>query len=171
MKNKKNTKSFQKKEIIKLKRKLLKLWSEACREKSNYTCIYCGAKRGEPSKANPNSIIKIDAHHLLQKEIKDTPLKYEIKNCAVLCSSCHKYNGEHSAHKSPIVFYDWFRNQYPENYNFVLNNSKIRINLDNINVLKEIESRLINKESLDLELLKKLDEEFKNNPEKNLFNE
>jgi hypothetical protein len=166
MKTKKNkkqkavTKGSIKRQVAKLKRKLLKMWSEACREKENFTCIFCGAKRGEPSKLNPNSVVKIDSHHLLQKEIRNSPLKYEIKNSAVLCASCHKYNSFHSAHKSPIVFYDWMRLNHNEKYEFVLKNSGIRIDLDKIEILEEIEKSLLEKKSLDLPYLIELDKKL-----------
>lgn len=156
----KNTKSFHKKEIVKLKRKLLKLWSETVRELESYTCIYCKARRGETSPLNHGTLVKIDAHHLLQKDIKNSPLKYDIRNSAVLCSSCHKFNGEHSAHKSPIVFYDWFRNKYPDKYDFILKNSKIRVDLDNYMVLKEIERCLINKQALNIDKLKEIEKQY-----------
>lgn len=159
-KEKKITKASQKKDISKLKRKLLKLWSEKVRERDGNKCLYCGIKNGEASKSNPETITRINAHHLLQKEIKDCPLKFEIINGIAVCPSCHKYNGEHSCHKSPIVFYNWFRLNYPESYDFILKNSHIRICLDNIMVLQEIESKLMEGKSLDLDLLKKMDDEY-----------
>lgn len=115
---------------------------------------------------NPSSKIKCDSHHLLQKEIKDCPLKYEIKNSALLCSKHHKWDGEFSAHKSPIVFYDWFQKKYPDRYNFVLQNSAIRVDLDNRAVLEEIEKRLTNKESLDLQKLKDIEKANPRQPSK-----
>jgi len=160
MKNNKNKKT-KLEALPKIRRRLLKLWSEAIRERDGYMCCYCGVKHMSVNPLNPSSKVKCDSHHLLQKEIKDCPLKYEIKNSALLCSSHHKWNGEFSAHKSPIVFYDWFRKQYAERYNFVLENSLVRIDLDNRAVLAEIEQRLIAKESLDLNKLKQIE---KDNP-------
>jgi len=113
---------------------------------------------------NPESKVKCDSHHLLQKEIKDCPLKYDIRNSALLCSRHHKWGSEFSAHKSPIVFYDWFRKKYPERYNFVLDNSTIRVDLDNRMVLEEIEKRLLAKESLDLQKLKEIEEKYPRHP-------
>jgi len=159
----KKAKKIKKVKLIslpKLRKKILKLWAEAVREKENNTCIFCGAKKGDISKANINNTILIDSHHLLQKYIKDCPLKFEIKNGVGLCKSCHKFNGEHSAHKSPIVFYDWLRLNHPDRYNFVLSNSSIRVDLDNRLVLEEIEERLIAKESLDLDRLKQIEKDF-----------
>jgi hypothetical protein len=154
--------------LPKLRKKILKLWAEAVREKENNTCIYCGVKKGDISKVNPSNTVLIDSHHLLQKYIKDCPLKFEIRNGVGLCKSCHKFNGNHSAHKSPIVFYDWLRLNHPDRYNYVLNNSSIRIDLDNRLILEEIEKRLIAKESLDLERLKQIEKDFprEQNPKK-----
>ena len=147
--------------IPKINRKLLKLWSEAVRERDGFSCAYCGVKKGDVNKFNPENKVKIDAHHALQKYIKDCPLKFEIKNGISLCPSHHKFNGETSAHKSPIVFYEWFRLTHPERHNFILNNSGFRVDLQNRAVLAEIEQRLIAKESLDLEKLKQI---AKDNP-------
>jgi len=162
MKNK-NTKIKKKKldSLPKIRRRILKSWSENVRTRDGFTCTYCGVKSGTESKFNPGTKTKCDAHHILQKEIKDCPLKYEIMNGETLCSSCHKFNGEHSAHKSPIVFYDWFRKKYPDRYDFILKNSGIRVDLDNRFVLEEIEQILLKKESLNLEKLKEIE---RNNP-------
>lgn len=146
--------------LPKIKRRLLKLWAEAVRERDGFVCCYCGIKHMSDNPKNPSSKVKCDSHHLLQKEIKDCPLKFEIKNSALLCSSHHKWDGEFSAHKSPIVFYDWFRQKYPERYEFVLKNSTYRVDLDNRQVLAEIETRLIAKESLDLNKLTEIEKQF-----------
>jgi hypothetical protein len=146
--------------LPKIRRRLLKLWSETIRERDGYMCCYCGVKHMSINPNNPTSKTKCDSHHLLQKEIKDCPLKFEIRNSALLCSSHHKWDGEFSAHKSPIVFYDWFRKKYPDRYNFVLENSTIRVDLDNRHVLAEIEKRLLAKESLDINKLKEIEKQF-----------
>ena len=149
--------------LPKIRRRILKLWSLAVRERDGFCCTYCGIKSGSVNINNPESKVKCDAHHLLQKEIKDCILKYEIKNGETLCSSDHKFNGEHSAHKSPIVFYEWFRHKYPDRYEFILQNSGFRIDLDNRAILSEIEQRLLKKESLDLSRLKEIEQ---SNPRK-----
>ena len=160
MKKHKKQKKVKIEKLPKIRKRLLKLWSEAIRERDGFVCCYCGVKHGSVNPNNPATNIRCDSHHLLQKEIKDCPLKFEIKNSALLCSSHHKFNGEFSAHKSPIVFYDWFRKKYPERYNFVLENSLVRVDLENRMVLAEIETRLIAKESLDLDKLKQIEKEF-----------
>lgn len=160
---KKKPKKAKKKKPVplpKLRAKLLRLWSEVSRENDNFACIVCGIKRGDPSPTNPSVKIKIDAHHLLQKYIKDCPLKFDIRNEASLCPKHHKFDGEMSAHKSPIVFYDWLRINHPERYEFVLNNSSIRVDLDNRKVLEEILERLLTKEPLDLNKLLEIEKEF-----------
>lgn len=146
--------------LPKIRRRLLKLWSEAVRERDAFSCCFCGVKKGDVNQFNPDLKVKIDAHHALQKEIKDCPLKYSIDNGISLCPSHHKFNGETSAHKSPIVFYDWFKKQYPDRYDFILKNSGFRIDLDNRKVLGEIENRLIAKEQLDLNKLQQIEKEF-----------
>lgn len=163
MKQKKN-KKIKLDSLPKIRRRLLKLWSEVIRERDGYACCYCGIKHMSENPINPSSKVKCDSHHLLQKEIKNCPLKFEIKNSALLCSSHHKWDGEFSAHKSPIVFYDWFRKKYPDRYNFVLENSTIRVDLENRDVLAEIEKRLLAKESLDIQKLKEIEAKYPRQP-------
>ena len=160
---KKKVKKEKKKKIVplpRLRRKLLTLWSEVSREKENFSCIFCGARREDPNPLNPSIKNKIDCHHALQKYIKNCPLKFDIRNAIVLCAKHHKFDGETSAHKSPIVFYDWFRQKFPEKYQFILKNSSIRVDLDNRLILEEIGKRLLAKEPLDLEKLKQIEKDF-----------
>ena len=162
MKNKKEKKEKKKKVIPlpKLRNKLLKLWSEACREKENFTCVMCGIKRGEVDPLDPERIGKIDCHHALQKYIKDCPLKFDIRNSVVVCAKHHKFCGTNSFHKAPIVAYEWFRVNYPEKHAFILANKDLKVDLDNRFVLEEIERKLLAKEPLDLDKLKQIEKEF-----------
>jgi hypothetical protein len=146
--------------LPKFRNKLLKLWSEACREKENFTCVMCGIKRGEVDPLDSERIGKIDCHHALQKYIKDCPLKFDIRNSVVVCAKHHKFSGTDSFHKAPIVAYEWFRIKYPEKHKFILENKDFKVDLDNRAVLEEIEQRLLAKEPLDLEKLKQIERDF-----------
>lgn len=134
-----------------IRRRLFKKWSEKVRERDGHECIKCHMGKTDPG------YTKLDAHHYLQRNIKDSPLKFDIRDGGTLCPSCHKFNGEHSAHKSPIVFYDWLRQARPDDYKFVLGNAKIRVDLDNREILAEIEARLDAGEGLDLTKLMIMD--------------
>ena len=143
----------------KIRRKLLKLWGEAVRERDNNTCCYCGVKKGDVSKFNADNTVILDSHHLLQKEIHNCILKFCTKNGCALCKSCHKY-GFPSAHKAQIIFYDWFRQKYPERHAYILKYASLKIDLDNRKVLEEIELRLTNKEPLDLDKLLEIEKTY-----------
>lgn len=145
--------------VSKIKRRILKKWSLAIRKRSNFTCEYCGQSKGTIN----NKRIKCDAHHTLSKDIKNTPLKYDIRNGITLCSAHHKFSNE-SAHKAPIVFYEWYRLNYPDNYQFILENFQLRVDLENRKVLEEIENRLEKGLSLDLQRLQEIDKQY---PRKN----
>ena len=138
-----------------IRRRLFKKWSEKVRERDGHKCIVCGMDKSNPAYS------KLDAHHSLQRNIKDSPLKFDIRDGETLCPSDHKFNGERSAHKSPIVFYDWLRTNRPDHYDFVLKNAGVRVDLDNRDILAEIEARLDANEVLDLEKLIAIDNKAK----------
>jgi len=141
--------------IPKINRRLFRLWSEAVRERAGHKCEYCGIEKGAINVNGKKT--KIDAHHFLSRDIHNCPLKFEILNGVAACPFCHKW-GIPSFHRDPITTITWLIENHPERYSFVLNNSYIRVNLRNRKILAEIEKSLRNKESLDLEKLKEIDE-------------
>ena len=124
------------------------------RERDNHSCIYCGIKAGDVNKNN--KVTKCDSHHFLSRDIKNSPLKFDLRNGATLCPEHHKFSGMFSAHKSPINFYDWLRIAKPEQYEFVKANSPFRVNLSHLDVLNEIKRCLENNLPLDLNKLKEI---------------
>ena len=154
----KKTEKIKKKKLestAKIRRRLFKLWSLIVRKNSE--CEFCGI---ENKATNINGIsTKLDAHHLISRDVKDMPLKFEIKNGICLCPICHKW-GMPSFHRDAITTITWLIKNHPDRYNYVLNNSSVRVDLDNRLVLEEIEKRLIAKESLDLERLKQIEKDF-----------
>lgn len=146
--------------IPKINRKLFKLWSIAVRTIAGNQCAYCGIKSGDMNQNNKPT--KIDAHHLISRNIHDCPLKFDIMNGIALCPFCHKF-GIPSFHRDPITTITWLQQNQPEKYKYVLENSSIRIDLANRDVLTQIETFLSNNEPLDIPLLLKIQEE---NPRK-----
>lgn len=138
-----------------IRRRLFKKWSEKVRHRDGDKCIVCGMTKGMPEYS------KLDAHHYLQRDIKDCPLKFDVRDGGTLCPSCHKFNGERSAHKSPIVFYEWLRLNRPDHYKFVLEHAGIRVDLDNRDILAEIERCLDADENLNLDKLVDMDTKAK----------
>ena len=141
--------------IPKIHRRLLKLWSEMIRKNNNYKCEYCGSSRNDINSNNKK--VKIDAHHLLSKKIKNCPLKYDKNNGIALCTNHHKFDVP-SFHKDPITTITWLQEHRPDRYEYILKNAHVRIDLDNRNVLEEIEERLRKGEPLDLDKLKQIEE-------------
>lgn len=158
MKNEKQkTKNKKLEAIPKIHRRLFKLWSEAIRIRSGLKCEYCGIKN---KAANINGVsTKLDSHHFVSRKVKDMPLKFDINNGICACPICHKW-GMPSFHRDPITTITWLMNNIPERYHYVLENSHIRVDLDNRAILLEIEKRLLAKEPLDLEKLKQIEKDF-----------
>lgn len=150
----KTTKAYGKKMISKLKRSMMKLWSEKVRMRDGFACVYCGKKTGDLNENDKK--VKCDAHHYLSRDIKDCPLKFDIRNGITLCPEHHKFSGTFSAHKCPINFYEWLKNKRPEHHKFVLENTNFRADLDNAEVLNYINYCLENSIDIDLEALKEL---------------
>ena len=164
MKNKiKKTKKTKLESTAKIQRRLFKLWSEAVRERAMLKCEYCGI---ENKAININGVsTKLDSHHFISRKVKNMPLKFEIKNGICVCPICHKW-GMPSFHRDPITTITWLIKTSPERYDYVLNNSSIRVDLDNRLVLEEIERKLLAKESLDLDKLKQIEKDFPKEPKK-----
>lgn len=152
--------------IPKINRRLFKLWSEAVRGRVNFKCEICGMERGTLNdKGRP---VKMDAHHFMNRDITDCPLKFDIRNGICLCPKHHKFSPDESFHMNPVVTMDWVIKNRPDSFNFVLNNYKTRVDLHNREILAEIESSLEKKEPLNLEKLIEIDNRYKQQ-EKTLF--
>lgn len=157
----KKTKKKKIESIPKIKRRLFKIWSLAVRERAGHKCEFCGVSKGDIRINNDNKSIstKIDAHHLLSRDIKDCPLKFDIMNGIAVCPFCHKF-GIPSFHRDPITTIHWLRTNRLDRYEYVLNNSSVKVDLDNRKVLAEIEECLNQNLSLDLEKLKVIEDQF-----------
>ena len=132
-----------------IRRRLLLLWSQSVRSRANYRCEICGKGRGDIVN---EKAVKIDAHHIISKYIKDCPLKYDIRNGVSVCSGCHKFNSN-SWHKNPIRTITWLSLSKHDDYEWLLANDSIRVNLNNREILAEIEARLNEGKALDLSKL------------------
>lgn len=150
--------------LPKIRARIMRAWSEAVRTRDGFECIYCGKKKGE---IKPNGkVVVIQAHHCLTRDAKGCPLRYDIRNGVSLCAEHHKFSNKISAHKSPIVFYEWMRHNKSEQYEFILSHSNALCDLDNRQVLEEIENRILEGLPLDLERIKAIEEEFPRKSEK-----
>lgn len=149
--------------IAKINRRLFKLWSEAVREKSGNKCEFCGMRKGED---NGHGLInKVDSHHILSRNIKDCPLKFDIRNGVAADPFHHKF-GTPSFHRDPVTTITWLQKNRPEDYKFILNNCLITVDLENRYILAEIENKLKAKEPLDLEKLIQIEKTYPRNSPK-----
>jgi len=149
--------------IPKINRRLFKLWSEAVRDKAGNKCEFCGKSKNED---NGHGIInKLDSHHVLSRKIKDCPLKFDIRNGVLVDPFHHKW-GIPSFHRDPVTTITWLQKNKPASYEFILKNSTVTVDLDNRCVLEEIEKRLMEKEALDIDKLKEIEEKFPRQPKK-----
>jgi len=81
-------------------RKLLKVWRELLVERDGDRCQKCGREG------------VVHAHHYIGRRRR--PGRWLPINGIMLCPSCHKLSSEFSAHETPSLFTDWFREIYPD---------------------------------------------------------
>lgn len=97
--------------------KFLTEWSLAIRERDG-ACQVCGKTPDQG---------RLNAHHIIPKNF--LKYKYDLSNGMTLCVTCHQF-GKFSAHKNPLWFANWFREQRP--YDFLTASQRIRELLDEI---------------------------------------
>ena len=114
-----------------------KLWKEV-RQKvldRDKCCLICGAKKGDTyiNKKGKLLPIKLDVHHLLEKEfLIFRYLIFDERNLVTLCSKCHKY-GEFSIHRNPLFALEIIKTKLPDNYEFLLKEVKVLWQLKKLN--------------------------------------
>jgi hypothetical protein len=86
------------------KRKLFKIWSMEVRKIGR--CEICSATK------------RLNAHHILDKNYYHE-YRFDPRVGICLCPSCHKF-GKYSAHKNPIWFAKWLKNNKPEQFKWVV---------------------------------------------------
>jgi hypothetical protein len=130
------TKKLQKLPVI--KRRIMKKWSLKVRSTTNNTCAVCGLKGGEAIKGK---VQKVEADHILSRDIKDSALKLNLLNGIPLCTYHHKF-GPYSHHKNPVWFIHWLQNNRPKQFQYVLEHCGDLIDLNNREVVEEIEKKI-----------------------------
>jgi hypothetical protein len=125
-------KKKKKEPLPKIKRKLLKLWSEKVRSSTGNRCAICGLQGGECHNGVKQ---KIDAHHIEEKTTCGY-LRYDPLNGIPLCVRHHKW-GKDAVHNSPVFFINWLIENRPLQYNYVCNNRNKTIDLNKREILEE----------------------------------
>jgi hypothetical protein len=156
------TKSKSKKKKIdslpKIHRRLFKLWSEKVRARANFLCEYCGKGKGEIQESG-KPITKLDAHHLITRQIKDNPLKFDIRNGVAADPTHHKF-GSLSFHKNPVITIAWLIKTRPDDFKYITEHFSDKVDIDNRLILQEIERCLNNDEFINIEKLKEIEEKY-----------
>jgi hypothetical protein len=125
--------------ISTIHRRLYRLAADVCRMQGNNQCAYCFAKSGE-IKENGKPVI-LDGHHLIPRDASHR-LKFEPRNFILLCKSHHKFSREFSAHKNPLLFFEWYNKIYSENVKWLIDHKDNEINLKDRETLQKIENNL-----------------------------
>ncbi len=76
------------------------LWRKATKAFYGYRCEKCG-------KTN-----NLNSHHIISRS--NFGVRWDYRNCCVLCPDCHKFNRLFSAHGTPTLFSDWIRQKRGE---------------------------------------------------------
>lgn len=159
----KKEKKIKLESIPKINRRLFKKWSEVVRK--NQTCEYCGKKVGDLS-LEGKPLLKVDAHHVQSRKVKDNPLKFDIENGICLCPLHHKFSCNESFHRSPVITINWLMINRPKSFKYILENFNVTVDLQNREVLKAIEKYLDEGKSLDIPKLKEIEAQFPKEPKK-----
>ena len=61
-------------------------------------------------------------HHFIGRANKT--LRWDLRNIVWLCASCHT-SGDFSAHGSPTVFKEWFKEMRPDDYKYLMERKNI----------------------------------------------
>ena len=127
-------------------KRLFRLASIRCRERANNKCEICGMCKGDkhPNTGKPQ---KVEAHHIMNRKNKNSPLKFDLRNLICLCGTCHKF-GRFSAHGHGIWFGEWLRINKPKQHAWILKHSNDVVDLTDRTVLQKIEDQLKSKDAL-----------------------
>ena len=109
-----NTKSYKKKNLSKLRKKALKLWTDIVKLRDG-KCLLCGIKNGELNKNSKPAWL--NAHHIEDKMNYST--RFDPINGIAVCPGCHRFCKD-SAHRSPVWFLNWLSINRPETITYLL---------------------------------------------------
>jgi hypothetical protein len=70
------------------------LWGSVTKAFYGNRCEHCGS---------PNNL---NSHHVYRRTLR--ALRWDYRNCVVLCANCHMCSNQFSAHGTPLLFAKWF---------------------------------------------------------------
>lgn len=121
-----------------IRRRIMRKWSEKVRSSTDFRCAVCGMKNGEIINGKKQ---KVEAHHIVSRDIHNSAMKFELLNGIPLCTHHHKF-GNISAHKNMVWFVHWLKNHRPLQYDFIIENHQNKIDLNNREILQQIEEKM-----------------------------
>lgn len=95
----------KKRSVSKLKKELERIVKAQVKKRDNYTCQRCG-KYVEGSECQASHVIPVS---------HGNALAFDPLNMKVLCTHCHL----HWWHKNPIKAAEWFKERFPERYQYL----------------------------------------------------
>lgn len=145
MKKTNKTKASKKKKLKKLeplpkiRRRLMRLWTEKVHTMQNGVCAVCGKKHGEiDDKTGKPSYM--NAHHI-EPRATCAALRYDPLNGILLCPSCHKF-GRNSAHKGAIWFITWLQNHRKKQYDYVMQHRDDVVSINDRTYIEALDAKL-----------------------------
>lgn len=135
----KKTKKPKLESTVKIRRRLMRLWTDKVHTMQKGKCAVCGKLHGEkdPKTGKPSYM---NAHHI-EPRATCAALRYDPLNGILLCPSCHKF-GRNSAHKGTIWFITWLINNRPEQYQYVMSHRDEIVNINDRQYLANVEANL-----------------------------
>jgi len=121
-------------------RRLFRIASELCRTKAGNKCEICGLKSGDIYQGTGKKQ-RVEAHHIMSRANKGSPLKFDLRNLICLCSFHHKL-GSRSAHKHCLWFSKWFIEHRPDDANWIIEHTDDKVDLNDRIILQFIEDCL-----------------------------
>lgn len=136
---KKKTRKPRLESLPKIRRRLMRLWTETVHRMHDGKCAICGKVHGEvdPKTGRPSYM---NAHHI-EPRATCAALRYDPMNGILLCPSCHKF-GRNSAHKGTIWFITWLMNNRRDQYDYIMAHRDDVVNINDRAYLAGIEARL-----------------------------
>lgn len=104
------TKTYKKKEIRKLKNKLLKLWALKVKENAGFKCELCGFPGDKK--------LKLNSHHI-EHYNTSIALRYDPRNGICGDAGCHKFR-RLSFHRSFLTLYKYMTENRKEDLDYLL---------------------------------------------------
>ena len=106
----KDTKTYKKKEIRKLKNKLLKLWALEVKKRAGFECELCGFPGDDK--------LKLNSHHI-EHYNTSILLRYDPRNGICADAKCHKFSRK-SCHRSFLTLYKHMTENRKEDLDYLL---------------------------------------------------